>query len=395
MKPQGYQVPEVRDENDNIIQIGTFGKKTEFVNKDNTALLDYIINNLEALKNLLLGAYVWADSVSAMPTTGDATKLYIAKDTGKQYRWNGSSYTELTAQINGLSAYEMAVQHNGYTGTQEQWLAEQVKAVTSAEEATASKQAAATSETNAANSATAAGTSASNAADSAKAANDSANAAGTSAEAAAQSATDAASSATAASQSATAAQTSANDASASATNAATAATAAANSATAVSAVSSISWQSGAARKLGEWIVSPNLPAGCIAQVTTAGTSGTTEPSWGTKAGVTITDGSVTWSILMNYSLFDTGSGFKVYKYYNPTSGKIEPEFHEWGDIQSMTPGVRYNITLPITPTKILVGSPRVWSPSTYVSMSGINTNAITLLINGSTVTGAGYYIQAS
>jgi len=219
MKPQGYQLPEVRDENDNIIQNGTFGKKSPFVNGDNTAILDYIINNLEALKGMLLGSYIWADSLSTMPTTGDSTKLYIAKDTGKQYRWNGTTYTELTTQINGLSAYEMAVQHNGYTGTQEQWLAEQVKAVTSADEAEAAKNAAAQSETNAANSATAASQSETNAGQSATAASGSATAAANSASAAAQSETNAANSATSAGNSATAA----NDSATAATNSASAA----------------------------------------------------------------------------------------------------------------------------------------------------------------------------
>lgn len=50
MRPQAYQTPEIRDENDSIIQQGTFGKKTPFVNSQNDGILDYIINNLEAIK---------------------------------------------------------------------------------------------------------------------------------------------------------------------------------------------------------------------------------------------------------------------------------------------------------------------------------------------------------
>ena len=50
MRPQAYQQPEIRDENDFIIQQGTFGKKTPFVNSQNDGILDYIINNLEAIK---------------------------------------------------------------------------------------------------------------------------------------------------------------------------------------------------------------------------------------------------------------------------------------------------------------------------------------------------------
>lgn len=115
-------MPELRDENDNIIQTGTYGKKSTFVNSDNTGILDYINNNLEALKNILAGAYIWSNSMAELPTTGEAGKIYVTKDTGKMYRWNSTSWTEVTAsQINGLSAYELAVQH-GYTGTQTEWL---------------------------------------------------------------------------------------------------------------------------------------------------------------------------------------------------------------------------------------------------------------------------------
>lgn len=49
MKPQTYQHGEIRDENDNIIQAGTFGKHTAFVSADNMGILDYIINDLEWL----------------------------------------------------------------------------------------------------------------------------------------------------------------------------------------------------------------------------------------------------------------------------------------------------------------------------------------------------------
>lgn len=44
-----YQTPELRDANDNIIQAGTYGKESPLVNSDNTGVLDYINNNLEAL----------------------------------------------------------------------------------------------------------------------------------------------------------------------------------------------------------------------------------------------------------------------------------------------------------------------------------------------------------
>ena len=49
MKKQAYQVPELRDANNNIIQAGTYGRTSPLVNADNTGILDYLNNNLEAL----------------------------------------------------------------------------------------------------------------------------------------------------------------------------------------------------------------------------------------------------------------------------------------------------------------------------------------------------------
>lgn len=50
MKKTVYQRPEIRDENDSIIQEGTYGKNSPLVNADNTGAFDYINNNLEYLK---------------------------------------------------------------------------------------------------------------------------------------------------------------------------------------------------------------------------------------------------------------------------------------------------------------------------------------------------------
>lgn len=56
MRPQTFQHPEIRDENDNIIQPGSFGKNTPFCTKNNDGILDYIANDLE---------YLYEKSVSA------------------------------------------------------------------------------------------------------------------------------------------------------------------------------------------------------------------------------------------------------------------------------------------------------------------------------------------
>lgn len=72
MKPQTFQHPEIRDENDNIIQPGAFGKNTPFCTKDNRGILDYIINNFEWLydkvTNGLSGIYL---SLTGGTLTGD------------------------------------------------------------------------------------------------------------------------------------------------------------------------------------------------------------------------------------------------------------------------------------------------------------------------------------
>lgn len=53
MKQTVYQKPEIRDEHDNIVQEGVYGKHTPFCNGGNDGILDYINNNLEALKKLI------------------------------------------------------------------------------------------------------------------------------------------------------------------------------------------------------------------------------------------------------------------------------------------------------------------------------------------------------
>ena len=39
------------------------------------------------------------DSYSNFPTTGEAGKIYVAKDTNKTYRWSGTQYTEISASL--------------------------------------------------------------------------------------------------------------------------------------------------------------------------------------------------------------------------------------------------------------------------------------------------------
>ena len=121
MKVSPYQTPELRNESDAVIQVGTYGKYTPFANADNTGILDYINNNLEALKNALSGAYVYVKNKSSLPASGDVTKIYVTQDDGKSYKWTGTEWSLLTSQLNGFSAYEIA-QTLGFTGTEEEWI---------------------------------------------------------------------------------------------------------------------------------------------------------------------------------------------------------------------------------------------------------------------------------
>lgn len=49
MRKQTFQHAEIRDENDNIISNGAYGKNTALSNKQNDGWIDYVMNNLECL----------------------------------------------------------------------------------------------------------------------------------------------------------------------------------------------------------------------------------------------------------------------------------------------------------------------------------------------------------
>lgn len=69
MRPQTFQHPEIRDENDNIIQPGAFGKNTPFCTKGNDGILDYVANDLE---------YLYKKSESADNDTVKAKSLAVS-----------------------------------------------------------------------------------------------------------------------------------------------------------------------------------------------------------------------------------------------------------------------------------------------------------------------------
>lgn len=187
MKRQAFQPGEIRDENDAIIRTGAYGKKSAFATADNRGILDYMINNFDALYDTMNGGRIYVNSTSDLPKTGDVSAVYISNDTGKWYYWDP-----------GTSKY--VTMDNARTIANE--------AIAARDAAKASQTAAKTSETNAKTSETNASNSQSAAASSASAAASSASAASTSATNAKNSQTAAASSASAAKSSQTAAATS-------------------------------------------------------------------------------------------------------------------------------------------------------------------------------------------
>nr|DAH76709.1 MAG TPA: Baseplate wedge protein [Caudoviricetes sp.] len=64
MKPQAFQRGELRDEHDQIIRAGAYGKKTPFVSADNNAILDYIMNNFDALYAQIPNGRAYVKSVN-------------------------------------------------------------------------------------------------------------------------------------------------------------------------------------------------------------------------------------------------------------------------------------------------------------------------------------------
>ncbi|WP_276691282.1 hypothetical protein [Acidaminococcus massiliensis] len=94
MKRTIFQHPTILDDQGNVIQQGTYSKESPLVNSTNDGVLDYINNNLEALRDNINGSRVYVKNKDALPTTGDISAMYIAEDTGKWYLWDGTKYIE-------------------------------------------------------------------------------------------------------------------------------------------------------------------------------------------------------------------------------------------------------------------------------------------------------------
>lgn len=104
MQPTVFQPAELRDENDNIIQHGTYGKNTPLCSDTNDAWIDYAMNNLEFLNKLATAEIV---PVTALPASGDTTKKYLVTtgtDAGKLFFWTGSAWQETADSVSRAEA---------------------------------------------------------------------------------------------------------------------------------------------------------------------------------------------------------------------------------------------------------------------------------------------------
>ena len=105
MKRTTYQVPELRDENDNIIQEGTFGKHSAFSNSTNDGAFDYILNDLEALHdNIMGGTGGEINTETITGKTGTITNLTattVKTGTVTADAMNGPLTGDVTGNLNG------------------------------------------------------------------------------------------------------------------------------------------------------------------------------------------------------------------------------------------------------------------------------------------------------
>ena len=90
MQKTVYQTPELRDENDVIIQQGAFGKNTALSNATNDGWIDYVMNNLEALHETV------GDGAASLDANGhvvEPANLAIGDEDGNRIK---NSYLKLT-----------------------------------------------------------------------------------------------------------------------------------------------------------------------------------------------------------------------------------------------------------------------------------------------------------
>ena len=85
MNKTSYQVPELRDANNDVVQEGAFGKNTALSNAENTGWIDYVMNDLEALHDTI------GDSAATLDGNGHVVEpcnLAIGDEDGNRIKTN-------------------------------------------------------------------------------------------------------------------------------------------------------------------------------------------------------------------------------------------------------------------------------------------------------------------
>ena len=114
MKKQSFQHGEIRDQDDNIIQAGSYGKKTAFANGQNTGIIDYIINNLEVLFDGIVAAGLVVYDKDGRPVLPaeikEALQSYVATATTKAKEADASAKDASQSKADALSSARNAAQ---------------------------------------------------------------------------------------------------------------------------------------------------------------------------------------------------------------------------------------------------------------------------------------------
>lgn len=100
MQKTVYQVPEIRDANDNVIQQGAFGKNTALSNATNDGWIDYVMNDLEALHDVVGET---SPTLDANGHVVEPANLAIGDEDGNRIK---NSYLKLTGgKVTGVASF--------------------------------------------------------------------------------------------------------------------------------------------------------------------------------------------------------------------------------------------------------------------------------------------------
>jgi hypothetical protein len=100
MQKTVYQTPELRDSNDNIIQQGAFGKNTALSNSTNDGWIDYVMNNLEALHDVVGET---SPTLDANGHVVEPANLAIGDEDGNRIK---ESYLKLSGgKVTGIASF--------------------------------------------------------------------------------------------------------------------------------------------------------------------------------------------------------------------------------------------------------------------------------------------------